>query len=148
MRHLSKVWLKNIMLPEMGYVSLEEEYPMSSARVRDRLLLFGIALMVCVFGVGSFLVADQYHIDDNWLISAWASFLIIPLFVRAFRGNLKRPFILPFLMALTVSHTLVCVGLMRWQVPLLFWLPIFILEFGLGAWAAHLFFGIVPSDDF
>jgi len=120
---------------------------MAITRVRDRLLMIGIALLVCVFGVGSFFFADEYHINDNWLLFAWVSFLAIAIFARAFRAHLKQPFMMPFLAGLTVVHGLICLGLIKWKVPLLYWLPVLIVEFSLSAWAAYRFFGVIPSGD-
>lgn len=120
---------------------------MASAGVRDRLLMIGIAILLCLLGVGSFFLADQYHINDRWLFIAWGSFVVIPALGRAFRGHLKQPFIVPFLGGLTIVHVLVCIGLIKWQVSFVYWFPVFIVEFSLGAWAAYRFFGIVPSGD-
>ena len=114
---------------------------------RDRLLMIGIALLLCVFLVGSFFFADEYHINENWLLFAWVSFMAIAIFARAFRGHLRRPRMVPFLTVLTVVHGIVCFALINWQVPILYWLPIFIVEFSLGAWAAYRFFGVIPSGD-
>lgn len=120
---------------------------MVTVGVRDRLLMIGIALLLCLFGVGSFFLADEYHINDRWLFFAWGSFLVIPVFARAFRGHLKQPFMVPFLGGLTIVHGLVCIGLIKWQVPLVYWFPVFIVEASIGAWAAYRFFGIIPSGD-
>lgn len=120
---------------------------MASGGVRDRLLMIGAALLLCVLGVGSFSFAGEYHINDTWLFFAWGSFLIIPVFGRAFRGHLKRPSMVPFLGGLTIVHGLVCIGLIKWQIPLVYWIPVFIVEASIGAWAAYHFFGIIPSGD-
>lgn len=115
--------------------------------VRDRLLMIGIALLVCVLGVGSFFFADEYHVNDNWLFVAWMSFVGIAMFARAFRAHLKKPFMMPFLAVLTLVHALVCIGLIIWKVSLLYWFPVFIVEASLGAWAAYRLFGVIPSGD-
>jgi hypothetical protein len=115
--------------------------------VRDGLLELGLALLLCVLGVGSFYLADEHQINSMWMFFAWGSFLTIPVFVRAFRGHLKRPHMKPFLATLAVVHGLVCVSLMKWGVPLEYWFPIFVVELSAGAWAAYRFFGVIPSGD-
>jgi hypothetical protein len=115
--------------------------------IRDGLLVLGLALLLCVFLVGAFTAADKYHINVLWVAFAWASFLMIPALLRAFRGNLNQPFILPFLAVLAIIHGFVFASLIKWQVSLVYWFPIFAAELSLGAWAAYRFFGIIPSGD-
>lgn len=114
---------------------------------RDGLLVIGLALLLCLLGIGSFYFADQYHIKEVWVFFAWSSFAMIPAFLRAFRGHLKRPFLIPFLAGLAIVHGLVCISLIKWRISLVFWFPIFIVELSAGAWAAYRFFGIIPSGD-
>lgn len=116
-------------------------------RVRDRLLLIGSALLVCVLGVGSFYFAGEYHINSLWVFFAVSSIGVIPALLRAFRGHLRRPFVIPFLTVLAIVHGLVFVCLMKWQMSVVYWFPIFIVELSAGAWAAYRFFGIIPSGD-
>jgi peptidoglycan/LPS O-acetylase OafA/YrhL len=115
--------------------------------VRDGLAVIGWALLLCLFGLSCFYFADEYHIDWLWALFAWSSALAIPAFLRAFRGRLKRPFMIPFLAVLVVVHGIVCVSLMKWHTPFVYWFPIFIVELSLGAWASYRFFGIIPSGD-
>ena len=118
-----------------------------SGGLRDRLLLIGLAVLVSVLGVGLFLLADSHHVDRLWVYFVVCTLGMIPAFLRAFRGHLKKPLVLPFLAAQAVVHGLVFTGLIKWQVSVVYWFPIFIVEFSVGAWAAHRFFGIVPSGD-
>jgi len=115
--------------------------------IRDGLLELLLALLLCFLGVGSFFLADEYHVNKLWVFFAWGSFGMVPVFVRAFRGHLKRPHMKPFLAGLAVIHGLVFLSLMKWRVPLEYWFPIFIVELSVGAWAAYRFFGIIPSGD-
>jgi len=74
---------------------------------------------------------------------------MVPLFLRAFHGHLKRPFMVPFLAVLAIVHGLIFMSLMKWRVPFVYWFPIFIVELSVGAWAAgdckyHVVF--VPND--
>ena len=115
--------------------------------VRDGLAVIGWGLLLCFLGVGSFYYANEYHIDELWAFFAWSSVLAIPAFLRAFRGHLKRPFMIRFLAVLVIVHGIVCVSVMKWHIPLVYWWPIFIVELSLGAWASYRFFGIIPSGD-
>ena len=115
--------------------------------VRDGLLVLGLALLLCLFGFASFYFADEYHVDKVWAFFGWNSVLMIPAFLRAFRGHLKRPFLIPFLGGLGVAHGLVVISLMKWAVSYVYWIPIFLVELSIGAWAAYRFFGIIPSGD-
>lgn len=115
--------------------------------VRDGLLVVGLALLLSVYGFISFYLAEEYNANEAWAFFAWNSIVIVPAFARAFRGHLKRPFLLPFLAGLVIAHGLICIGLIRWRVPFAYWLPVFIVELSLGAWAAYRFYGIIPSGD-
>ena len=115
--------------------------------IRDGLAVIGWALLLCFLGVGSFYYANEYHINELWVAFAWGSVLAIPAFLRAFRGHLKRPHMIQFLSVLTILHGIVCVSVMKWRVPIIYWWPIFIVELSLGAWASYRFFGIIPSGD-
>ena len=114
---------------------------------RDGLLLIAFALLLCLLGFGAFYFADKYHINVLWVFFAWSSVLAIPAFLRAFRGHLNRPFMIPFLAGLTIVHGIVFIGLIKWRVPFVYWFPVFIVELSLGAWAAYRFFRIIPSGD-
>ncbi len=110
------------------------------------MLVVALALLLCVFGVSAFSLADKYHINEVWVFFAWNSILAIPLFVRGFRGHFKRSSFMVFLAGLAVAHGLIVVSVMRW-VPLVYWVPLFALELYAGAWAAYRFFGVVPSGN-
>ncbi|PYT64432.1 MAG: hypothetical protein DMG35_00375 [Acidobacteria bacterium] len=120
---------------------------MAITGIRDGLLGIGLALVLCLIGVGSFYLADQYHIKEVWVFFAWSSFAMIPAFLRAFRGHLKRPFLIPFLAGLAIVHGIVFISLIKWRVPFVYWFPVFIVELSLGAWVAYRFFRIIPSGD-
>lgn len=120
---------------------------MAITGVRDGLVVIGWALLLCLFGVGSFYFADEYHINGLWAFFAWNSILMVPLFLRAFRGHLNRPFLLPFLAGLAIVHGIVFISLIKWQISAIYWIPVFLVELSLGALAAYRFFGIIPSGD-
>lgn len=115
--------------------------------IRDGLVLIGWALLVCLLIVGTFALADEYHIKTVWAFFALNSFAMIPLFLRAFRGHLKRPFMIPFLVGLAIVHGLVFIGLLKYRIPFIYWFPVFIVELSIGAWASYRFFRVIPSGD-
>jgi len=78
----------------------------------------------------------EYHISEPGVAFAWGTFAMVPLFLRAFHGHLKRPFMVPFLAVLAIVHGLIFMILMKWRVPFVYWFPIFIVELSVGAWAA------------
>ncbi|HXR33501.1 MAG TPA: hypothetical protein VN830_07330 [Verrucomicrobiae bacterium] len=114
--------------------------------IRDGLLVVGLAILLCLFGVSSFELADKYHVNEVWVFFAWNSILAIPLFVRGFRGHLKRASLIAFLAGLAVAHGLIMVSLMTW-VPLVYWFPLIAVELFAGAWAAYRLFGVLPSGN-
>src|SRR5258708_13244120 len=97
--------------------------------------MMGVAVLVFLFGVGSFYFAGEYHVNDSWLFFAWASFLAIAVFARAFRKYLKRRFMIPFLGGLTIVHGVVCIGLIKWRAPPVYSFPPFFFVLSLFALA-------------
>jgi hypothetical protein len=111
----------------------------------DQLLMAFLAVLVCVFILSAFWVADEHNVRPVWVFLAWNSILMIPLFIRNFRGQLKRPSFVGFLTVWMVGHGLFVVSLMRW-VPYAYWVPLFVLEFYAGYLIAYWLFGAVPSE--
>src|SRR5947208_11043608 len=81
---------------------------------RDRVLLLGAALLVCVVGGGAFLLGEIYHINPAWLFFAWNSILLIPIIGADFRNQLKKPAFAIFFATWMALHGLVVVALMKW----------------------------------
>ena len=97
--------------------------------------------MVCVAGVGSFVLADLYKVNPIWIFFAGNSILMIPLFAREFRTYWKKPSFMVFFAAWMATHGLAIVCLMRWT-PIIYW-PIGILvELCVGFLVAHWIFGV------
>ena len=120
---------------------------MAITGIRDGLVVMGVALAVCLIGVGSFYLADEHHVNEDWLFFAWGSFAMIPAFLRAYRGHLRRRSLISFLAALAIVHGILFALLMEWHVPFVYWFTIFIAELSISAWASYRFFGIIPSGD-
>ena len=109
----------------------------------DTTLLVGTALLVVATAVASFVLGELYHLNVAWLFFAWNSILMIPLFIRNFRGHLRR---LPSVLFLTVwglIHGMIVVCLMRW-VPVPYWIPVLGVELFLGYAVAHWGFELEP----
>jgi hypothetical protein len=109
------------------------------------MLLLGAALLICVVGGAAFWFADVYHVNPAWVFLGWNSVLMVPLFLRHFRGQLKRASFIAFLAGWAIVHGLLVLALMLW-VPLLYGIPILVLELFAGYIAARLLFGVVASD--
>jgi hypothetical protein len=111
----------------------------------DKVLLVGLAVLICVIGVAAFVLGETCHVNPSWQFFAWGSIGVVPLFVRNFRGQSKRPGFVLFLAAWVLVHGLIVASLIHW-VSLVFWLPVFGLEFIVGYLAMFWLFGAVPSD--
>jgi len=116
----------------------------AKSRVWDKVLLAGAALIIVVISVGSFILADIFHVNPGWVFLAGNSIAMIPLFARNFRGQLKRASFLAFLAGWAVVHGLLVLALMLWA-PLLYWIPALGLEMFAGYIAARLLFGVAAS---
>ena len=112
---------------------------------RDKVLLVGAALLVCVVGVGAFWLADLYHLSAVWVFVAWNSIGLVPLFIRDFRTHLRKPSFLAFLFAWALIHGLLVVTLMRWM-SILAMVPILAVELTVGFVLADYLFGIRPEE--
>ena len=111
----------------------------------DKVLLVGVAVLVCVIGGAAFWFADEYHVNPAWVFVAWNSIFIALSFIRRFRSHLKKPSFVAYLIAWAVIHGLLAVTLMRWfSIPAT--LPFIAIELTLGVFAADYFFNIQPDD--
>jgi hypothetical protein len=102
----------------------------------DRALMVVLALGICVFGVASFWIADDYHINVIWVFASWNSVILLPLFLRMYGGQTKKRGFILFLVAWMVIHGLFMTLVMRW-VPLACWLIPIALELAAGAMVAR-----------
>ena len=110
----------------------------------DKFLLIAAALVVCVVIVGVFSLTEHYHVNPTWAFLGLNSLLIVPVFVKDFRSQLKRPIFVAYLAVWAVLHGLVMVGLTFW-IPFVYW-PIFIIaELTIGILLANYLFDISPD---
>lgn len=107
---------------------------------RDRLLLVGAALLVCVVGGAAFLLSEIYKFNPVWIFFALNSIGLFPMLRNEFRGYFARPAFIAFFAVWMCLHGLTVVGLMKW-VPLFLWPLVLIFELAIGFVAAHYIFG-------
>jgi len=110
----------------------------------DKVLLLTTALFVCVAGVVSVVLSLVYHVNPAWFFFAWNSIMLIPLFVRDFRAQLKKPSFIAYLIAWAVIHGLLVATLMRWF-SIAAMIPFIAMELTLGYFVADLLFDIRPA---
>ena len=105
------------------------------SRLLDLGLLIGLALLICVGGVGSFLLADKYHVDPKWIAVALNSLVLIPIVARRFRRGMASHILIPFVLIWMLCHGFLATYLTM-RVRLTFWLPVFMAELALGFWVS------------
>lgn len=107
----------------------------------DSLKLFGCALAVVAIGLGSYALADRYHISHLALFLAWMWVGFIAKSAEDFRGVglfKRRPFLL-FIVAWAFISALVFV--VSWvYLSLIGWASAMLLEAVLGYFLAHKIF--------
>jgi hypothetical protein len=111
----------------------------------DLVLLLLAAFVLCVVGVGAFWLADRYRLNAIWVFVCWNSIILMPMFFKKFRGHLKRPSFIVFLLVWAVFHGFIVVGLMRW-LPFVYCVPVILIELTLGFLVADWLFGVLPSE--
>ena len=118
----------------------------TQSKRRDRIVLIGAALSVCVLGGGAVLAAEIYHVNMAWFFFAWSAIFLIPMLGKEFRGYFKRPAFVLFFVAWMCIHGAVVVGMIAWAQAAL-WPLILLLEFAAGFLAAHYLFGFPLSKE-
>jgi hypothetical protein len=116
-------------------------------RFWDRVLLILLALLVCVVAVSSGLLALKKHVNSAWFFVAWNSIVMIPVFIRDFRTQLRRPLFVAFLVAWGVAHGFLILGLMHWGIGFVYWPLFMLLEGTVGLLVANHLFDIRPAAE-
>ena len=98
---------------------------------KDSLLLISVAILVCVGGVGSFLMADSFKVNDKWIVIGLNSIGFIAIIWGRFKTFSPRPSVVFFFMAWLVIHGFLAF-LLSLYLPFLYWIPIYMLEFAIG----------------
>ena len=111
----------------------------------DGLKLLASALLVAIIGVSSDLVAIYYHVSVLTMFLAWMGVGFIAKIAVDFRGLLKRPSFLSFIVAWLSVHLLVLAA--SWlYLGLAGWVAAMFVELALGYWLAHRIFKVYPVD--
>ena len=121
----------------------DEKRNVSGHGFRDRLLLVATALLVAVVASGSFFFAELYHVNKWFVFAAWNSILLVPRFIRDFRGQLSNYSFVAFLFAWIVIHGLLIAALLRWT-TIAVAIPVLFVELTLGLFLADVAFGVRP----
>lgn len=107
---------------------------------KDRMLLLGAALLVCLLGVGSFFMGEVYRINPAYFIFAFNTILLPTVIGGHFRQHFKKPLFVLFFAGWMCAHGLITVALWHY-VWLWYWLPVLALELFIGFGAAYVLFG-------
>lgn len=100
--------------------------------IKDKMKLFGMALLVCVGGVSCFLLAANFRIDPFWVFVMFGSILLVAIIYRRYPDVLVWPGGRIFLVVWAVLHGILTAVLIKRAVTMTLWLPIFACEFGVG----------------
>ena len=111
---------------------------------RDTFLLIVTALLVAGLLTGSFFFAELYHVNKWFVFAAWNSIILVPGFIRDFRGHLSNHSFVGFLFAWLVIHGLLLTALLRWTTIAIAFAVIFI-ELTAGVFLADVVFGVRPE---
>jgi hypothetical protein len=112
-------------------------------RILDMFYLIGAALLLCVLGVGAFLVADIYHINPAWVFFG----LISVGFFAGAREDYRKEFRSPQFVAFVVGWLVINVVVVIVVLTLSSWLwliPALLLEQFLFYMTAFWLFDVPP----
>jgi hypothetical protein len=104
------------------------------------MFLTATAVIAAVLGVGSFALAEKYHVPEEYVIAAGIGLLFIWLVGRRFRSRLRQPSFLMFFLLWLVIHTAGSV-LVVFTFNLLIGVEFTMIELAIGCVLAHLLFG-------
>jgi hypothetical protein len=85
----------------------------AGSKFRDRILLFGVALSVCLIG-GGVLAFEIYHINQAWFFFAWSSIFLLPLVGKEFRSYFRQPAFVAFFAVWMTVHGATVVAMIAW----------------------------------
>jgi hypothetical protein len=120
---------------------VSEYQPASPPRLwfKDKFLLVGTALLVCVIGVGSLQFANAYKIDQKWILFAFFMIGFVPIVWRRYKSYTPGIPVTSFFAIWMVLHGVLST-MVAISVPLIYWLPIYAVEFGIGFFIAATLF--------
>lgn len=105
------------------------------SRLLDLGLLIGLAVLLCVGLVGSFLLAEEYHVDAKLAAVALNSVVVVPIAAKRFRRGMASHIFIPFVLIWMLCHGFLATYLTM-HIRLIYWLPVFIAECAVGFWVS------------
>jgi hypothetical protein len=122
--------------------TLKEARPFAK-RILDFCLLIGAALVVCVVGVGAFIVAGSFHVNPLWVFFGFVSVGFVAgvaeEYLKALRSVRFVFFVFGWLL-INLTVIVVVVGSVGW----LYLIPALLLEQALFYMTAQWLFGLQP----
>ena len=115
------------------------------SRIFDMFYPIGAALLVCVFGVGAFVVANIYHISPLWVFFG----LISVAFFAGAREDYRKEFRSPRFVAFVIGWLVINVIVVMFVVGAFGWLwliPALLLEQFLFYMTAYWLFDVPPPS--
>src|SRR4029077_11331181 len=94
------------------------------SRVVELLYLIGAALLVCVLGLGAFLLANIYHINALWVLFGLISVGVLAGAREDYRKEFRSPRFVAFVISWLVINVLVIIVVVSsfgwlWLIPAL-----------------------------
>ncbi len=123
------------------------EHTTTKVRLWDKLLLILMALLVCLAVLASGLFALANHVNSAWFFVAWNSIVMVPVFIRDFHTQLRKPLFVAFLVAWAVAHGFLILSLLRWGIGFAYWPLFMLLEGTVGLLVANHLFDIRPAAE-
>jgi len=115
------------------------------SRVVDTLYLIGAALLVCVLGLGAFLLADIYHINPLWTFFGLVSVGVLAGAREDYRKEFRSPrFAASVIGWLVINVVVIIVFVSRFG--WLWLIPALLLEQALFYMTAYWFFDVPPPS--
>jgi len=114
-------------------------------RILDTIYLIGAALLVCVFGVGAFVLANIYHINPLWIFFGLISVGFVTFAREEYRKEFRSPPFIAFVSGWVVINIIVITVFLSlfgwlWLIPALFF------EQVLFYLTAYWFFDVAPPS--
>jgi uncharacterized membrane protein YqgA involved in biofilm formation len=115
------------------------------SRILDLMYLVSAAVLVCILGIGAFLLADFCHVNPAWV---FVSLICVLLFAGA-REDYRKQFRSRRFVAFLGGWVVINVGVFIVFLSLFGWLwliPALLLEQLIFYMTAHWFFGVAPPS--
>jgi hypothetical protein len=100
-------------------------------RLVDLVLLVGTALLVAVFGLGVFWLADNFRLGTGSAFAVLVGPLFLVIVGRGYRSKLRDPGFIAFLLAWLIIHVAVFLLVLKY-LGLLYYAPVVFLELWAG----------------